>query len=601
MSTRRLQRDDRGAIMVIALFFAIFGVAMLYTLVGTAQAIFLREKLQDAADSAALSGAVLHARAMNLLVLINIVMSALLAILVTLKLIESIAILGIIVAAALAWITGGSTLGAIPPLKSIQQEVHTVYEDLKDPIHNALKTLHGVADVIGPAVPAIATGAVALDVAEHAAPAHGFAAPPRLTLPVEDGSFEVLCGKAGELPADLGAEVLNAAGVPALPTLMSELSGPMESLASTFSDWFCGDSSGGSGTVPKLTRTVNRSYPRVATADAELCRQVDTGEDDENKPSQDELREACERSEDEEDEGKPDDQTGSCQKGVDCSISGPYEKRIKLAREQCSPTSTPAPYAYWYQQRSGHVAYEWTEAGWKRGEPVMGELTRVGGSPEQGSSQPPCGPKRVSPVGMGYNKVVHPHDDVTETLPVCTTEEPPILPPVGRGRGTIESRDFIEVTQILGCKKSETEDIPITPAEQTENEGNDKSPKVLEKDVVLGDKNFQIRSLMFAPTDSAVGDVVRLALWKNKEADEPLALLRPLTGFAVAQAEYFYDGGEGEGAWMWNMKWRGRLRRFRLVDEEFELIEDACSALPESSDCKYTLTALANTVNLISH
>ena len=49
--------DDRGAIMIIALCFAVFGVAILYLAVGAAESVLFREHLQDAADSAALSAA----------------------------------------------------------------------------------------------------------------------------------------------------------------------------------------------------------------------------------------------------------------------------------------------------------------------------------------------------------------------------------------------------------------------------------------------------------------------------------------------------------------------------------------------------------------
>ena len=77
-SDRNVVRDERGAIMLIGLLFAIFGVAMLYAAIGTAQSVLIAERIQDAADASVLSGAIMSARAMNLLVLLNIVMAALL-------------------------------------------------------------------------------------------------------------------------------------------------------------------------------------------------------------------------------------------------------------------------------------------------------------------------------------------------------------------------------------------------------------------------------------------------------------------------------------------------------------------------------------------
>jgi len=599
MTSAVLPRDERGAIMVIALFFAIFGVAMLYTLVGTAQTIFLRERLQDAADSAALSGAVVQARSMNLLVLINIVMAALLAILVMLKAVESVAILGIILATALAWLTGGASLSAVAPLKNLQQLMHEKYEAVKDPIHEALTTLHEASDAVKNGAPVVGLAIVEADIATHSAPTKGFVAPSRFDLPVQDDTFAVLCGKAGELPGDIASQALTDAGIPVVPKVTDVLFDGVGALAKSFSGWFCGDSNSGSADAPKLSRTVEQSYPKVVTADSELCGHVDTDDSEKSsdKPSDEEVEDACERSKDEEDAGKPDDQTGGCRKGVDCSLEGPYEARIKLAREQCDPTASPQPFVYWHQQRTGHVVYEWTDKGWQRHDPVMSDPIRVGG--DKGSSQPPCGPKGLNPVVVGYNKIVHPHDDLAETLPACTTEKAPIWPPEGHVRGTLAQQDFVEVTQILGCQKYESKEIPITAGEQAGDQGSDKSPKKLEEEVVMGDKNFQLRSLMWAPLNDGARSIVELALWKTGKPKEPLALLQPLRGFAMAQAEYFYDGGDED--WLWSMKWRGRLRRFRLEDKEFDAIKDVCKAAPGELNCEAALVALANTVNVINH
>jgi hypothetical protein len=589
-------RDERGAIMVIALFFAIFGLAILYALVGTAHAIFLRERLQDAADSAALSGAVVHARAMNLLVLINIVMAALLAILVTLKAVESVAILGIILAAALAWITGGATMSAVPPLKNLQQVMHDQYNSLKPSIYEALETLHEAAGAVSEASPAIGLAIVEADIATHSAPAKGVVVPPRLTLPVQDDRFPNLCKRAGELPGQIAQEALDDAHIPVVPKLTGALSDGVGMLAGTFSGWFCGD--GDSSDPPKLSQTITRSYPQVVTTDSETCNHVP--QEGEQGPSDDEVSRACDRTKEEEEAGQPDD-TGGCKKGVDCSIEGPYEQRLKLAREQCDPTHYPSPFAYWYQQRKGHVDWEWTDKGWKRHEPVMDAPVRVGG--EKGSAQPPCGPKNVGTVGVGYNKIVHPHGDVAETLPVCTTEKEPFFPPAGTVYGTISTQSIVEVTQIWGCQKSEKKDIPITPGTQAGDQGDEKSPKKLEDKVSLGDKNFQLRAIMWAKPSEEYGKVVDLALWSQKRRDDTLKALKPLRGLAVAQAEYFYDGTDD--ALLWDMKWRARLRRFRVTDEELTSVDKFCSAVDaatdDAADCKGNVAAVMNAANLINH
>ncbi len=49
-----LKRDDQGAILLVAVFFAVFAVAILYSLIATAEAVTFREALQDRADRMAL-------------------------------------------------------------------------------------------------------------------------------------------------------------------------------------------------------------------------------------------------------------------------------------------------------------------------------------------------------------------------------------------------------------------------------------------------------------------------------------------------------------------------------------------------------------------
>lgn len=77
---RALASDQRGAIMVIGIFIATMLVGILYYVWGIGGALLFRERMQDAADASAFSAAVVHARGMNILVLLNIIMCALAAI-----------------------------------------------------------------------------------------------------------------------------------------------------------------------------------------------------------------------------------------------------------------------------------------------------------------------------------------------------------------------------------------------------------------------------------------------------------------------------------------------------------------------------------------
>ena len=83
-----LHRDDSGAIMVIGVFMAMLVTGFLYYIIGIGNTIIFRERMQDAADAVAFSGAVMHARGMNLIAMINIVMALLVSILFAMRLVQ---------------------------------------------------------------------------------------------------------------------------------------------------------------------------------------------------------------------------------------------------------------------------------------------------------------------------------------------------------------------------------------------------------------------------------------------------------------------------------------------------------------------------------
>lgn len=581
--TGRALRDERGAIMVIALFFIVFAIALLYTVVGTAETVLFREHLQDAADTAALSSAVMHARAMNLLVLINLVMAALLAVLVTIKMVESIAIVAAVIAGALAWVTGGATLSAIPPLYGVQQDMHEAYEQVKDPIYSALEALHDLSGILATAAPAAAFAVAEADLENHGKPTvkNGVVVGTRKDLPVVDGLFDELCGQAGQVPVKLGKAALEKAGIPALPQLMGGLSGPMNSLTSEFADWFCGESDGGgSSKAPGSQQWVERTYPRLAEF-SESARKCENHDDVQGlKGPVDQVKSPwCDKSADEERTNAPDEKTGNCPVGGDCELGGAYDTRVTKARVECSPTLSPPPFEYWYQERPGHVDYVWTGLFWKRQEPTYDATVRRGGK-EHGVAQAPCGPEH-------YRMKVHPGDDVNEINPVCSTEQAPEIPTLLPARGTVHHSDFVEVTQILGCRRKVLEDIPIDAGEQATDSSNTKSPKVLAGDATLGDENFQIRGIVEGDRAAQQAlSVVRLALWAKPDPTDPLANLTRFTNLATAQAEYFYDSNESRDAWMWNMKWRARLRRFRMPEGDLGQVQDHCGKVLDSAVCR---------------
>src|SRR5690349_5339008 len=77
-----LARDDRGAVMIVGVVMGALLVGALFHLASIGNAVLWRERAQDAADAAAFENAVWHARGMNLLVSLNLIMQVVLSVLV---------------------------------------------------------------------------------------------------------------------------------------------------------------------------------------------------------------------------------------------------------------------------------------------------------------------------------------------------------------------------------------------------------------------------------------------------------------------------------------------------------------------------------------
>ncbi len=87
-AARSLVADRRGAIMVMGIPMCIFLVGALWYIAGVGDALVYRERMQEGADAVAFSTAVINARGMNVIVLVNLLMAAILAIRVAINLIK---------------------------------------------------------------------------------------------------------------------------------------------------------------------------------------------------------------------------------------------------------------------------------------------------------------------------------------------------------------------------------------------------------------------------------------------------------------------------------------------------------------------------------
>ena len=249
-------RDDRGAVMVMATFVAIFLVALVYHVAGVGHAALEAQIMQDAADSVAYSAATAKARGMNIIALINLVMAAALSVLVALRTLQALLVAAIAIVGVACVVTQGAACGAMVPLGNALHKVNKITDKVEPRIKDVLEGLEKAANAVAKTVPVLAT-AEAVYVSrrsEHDPAELGFAWPLVDELPVVEGSFEELCEKAGEnvviastflLPGDLPQFAQDTVG---------ELVGGM---ASTFSSYFCG----GDDSSPPDAMTEEVAYP----------------------------------------------------------------------------------------------------------------------------------------------------------------------------------------------------------------------------------------------------------------------------------------------------------------------------------------------------
>jgi len=154
---RHLGRNQSGATMVIGIFMAMLVVGMLYFVWGIGEAIVYRQMMQDAADSAAFGGAVISARGMNLIALLNVIMAAAAAV----ETIINAMVSGLIVAAALAAVVCIATYGSSGCDEAATHgeeaaDMEDVRSDVEDDMEDIIDLASTAADAIRYAYPGLA-------------------------------------------------------------------------------------------------------------------------------------------------------------------------------------------------------------------------------------------------------------------------------------------------------------------------------------------------------------------------------------------------------------------------------------------------------------
>lgn len=554
---RSCAQDERGAVLLLGVFLSVFLVAMLYYVVGIGEAIWTRESLQDAADAGAFSAAILHARGMNLLAFINIVMAALVAVLVACRVVQGLCLLGIGIATALASTTFGASLAAVPPLQSTMMAFQNAHEGLKPAVLGTVGVLHQAQRMISVAVPPVAVVDSVLEAARHHPPArYGVAVPGGVQLPVEPDRFEVLCERAGETTAALALSPLRLLGLGPATKPIENAVGSMTGSASMF---FCG---AGGSKPPVYERREEVFYPRSTAARA--CEEEAVSGKD-SAPS-------CARAERELAAAEPDRRTGNCRPEQDCSLSGEYVSLVRAARVQCEPKDGFFPTKVRWQERTVRVEYTYRrDRGWVETDAVPSEPRLHEDSPTL-----PCGPRGT--LATEWNREPYPTGRVSKVTPLCAEEHaPPEDEGIDGDRRTIA---YKEATHIFGCVVHEMRRRePFAGGEPLSGQSGREPHRVLE-DAALGSDTYQLRAVSWGDASGSgqADGVVALAAWGRAASDGGgsvfdqalVGLGSPLGRVSLAQAEFYYDhdGREARSEWLWNMKWTARLVRFRLPKDE---------------------------------
>lgn len=236
-----LTRDRRGAIMVTAAFMAVFACGALWYVIGVGDAIVYRERVQDGADAVAFAGAVYHARGMNIIVTLNIIMAALLGLVVAAKLLKFLNDTANAIGCGCIPVPfiGAACSAVCTTTRAARQPINTTVDRLTQ-LYNKVgpilsKTQNGVAI----AMPWLAEAKSVLT-SQKFQPDVRFGAivsvslvplGERKGLPVEDGGDDVLCGKVSSGIVDLVFDTLHLPGL-----VRGWIGGTLEDFVSNFCD-----------------------------------------------------------------------------------------------------------------------------------------------------------------------------------------------------------------------------------------------------------------------------------------------------------------------------------------------------------------------------
>jgi hypothetical protein len=238
-SARGLLTDDRGAIMVMGIFMCSCLVAALWYLAGIGDAILYRERMQEAADAVAFSDAALHARGMNLVVLINLVMAVVLSVRVAIRVAKLVMTVAAAIFAAAGFLVP-ALWAAVPPTTEAAVVLDDVDTSIKEPMDATLRGLNSAQDGIITATPPLADLAATQSVAsKYEVVDQATTIAPGTELPLAKGAPGKLCKEAASVLKEINAWLFTMVGLGGLREATDRIGDLMAALVSTSTDYFC--------------------------------------------------------------------------------------------------------------------------------------------------------------------------------------------------------------------------------------------------------------------------------------------------------------------------------------------------------------------------
>ena len=126
-----LAADQRGAVVIIGVFAALALTGSLWFMIGIGDAIAFRENVQEAVDAASFSSAVVHARSMNFIAAVNLIMIGVTTIYLILAIISDLFGVALIACTTEAFAPcSAGTYGAVPSaLETARDTTHETAEN----------------------------------------------------------------------------------------------------------------------------------------------------------------------------------------------------------------------------------------------------------------------------------------------------------------------------------------------------------------------------------------------------------------------------------------------------------------------------------------